>query len=69
MTRVFTDGNGVLDIYENMSSDNTDNVSGSNVGVTPNVASDDLGDFTVYIEGVTDDGRVINTRTSLTVSQ
>jgi len=38
------DGNGVLDIYENMSADNTDNTTGSHTGANPNKDDDDLTD-------------------------
>jgi len=40
-----TDGNGVLDIFENMSADNTNNSSGSHVGATPNKDDDDSTDM------------------------
>lgn len=38
------DGDGLLDIFETMSSDNADNLTGTNQGVTPNVDSDDFSD-------------------------
>ncbi len=41
-----TDGDGLLDIYENLTADNTDNVGGTNQGVDPNLDDDDLVDNT-----------------------
>lgn len=38
------DGDGLLDLYETLSGDNTDNVGGSNQGVSPNFDDDDLVD-------------------------
>ncbi len=39
-----TNGNGVLDVFENMSDDNLNNTTGNNIGTTPNLDDDDLVD-------------------------